>query len=145
MTVSRPQPVYFIDTNVWFYALTTASDDEDSRKSEVAKSLLQLPNIVLSTQVINEVCTNLLKKARIPEQEISNLITSFYRKYRVVNFYCEPLLEASNLRTQYYFSFWDSLLVASALDAGAHILYSEDMQDGLLVFGKLQIVNPFKL
>ncbi|MUG96139.1 PIN domain-containing protein [Scytonema sp. UIC 10036] len=119
-----------MDTNVWFYALTTASDDEDSRKSEVAKSLLKLPNIVMSTQVINEVCTNLLKKARLSEQEISNLITSFYRKYRVVNFYCETLLEASNLRTQYYFSFWDSLLVASALDAGANILYSEDMQDG---------------
>ncbi|GAA6615981.1 PIN domain-containing protein [Scytonema sp. NUACC26] len=71
MTVDRRHAVYFIDTNVWFYALTTASDNEDSRKSEVAKSLVQLPNIVLSTQVINEVCTNLLKKARLTEQEIS--------------------------------------------------------------------------
>ncbi len=42
------------------------------------------------------------------------------------------------------FSFWDSLIIASALHVDAKILYSEDMQDGLIVSGKLAIINPLK-
>jgi len=53
------------------------------------------------------------------------------------------LLLASDLRARYPFSFWDGLIVASALAANAEILYSEDMQNGLLVENKLKIVNPF--
>ncbi|MCL2939252.1 MAG: hypothetical protein MGU50_23340 [Trichodesmium sp. MAG_R02] len=51
---------------------------------------------------------------------------------------------ASRLRQQYSFSFWDSLIIASALEAGVTLLYSEDMQDGILVAGTLEIINPFK-
>ena len=51
---------------------------------------------------------------------------------------------ASSLRQQYSFSFWDSLIIASALEAGVTLLYSEDMQDGILVAGTLEIINPFK-
>lgn len=53
-------------------------------------------------------------------------------------------MNSSNVRSRYNFSFWDSLIVACALAAGASILYSEDMQDGLVVDSQLQIVNPFK-
>ncbi len=51
---------------------------------------------------------------------------------------------ASRLGQQYSFSFWDSLIIASALEAGVTLLYSEDMQDGILVAGTLEIINPFK-
>ena len=51
---------------------------------------------------------------------------------------------ASRLRQQYSFSFWDSLIIARALEAGVTLLYSEDMQDGILVAGTLEIINPFK-
>ena len=51
---------------------------------------------------------------------------------------------ASRLRQQYSFSFWDSLIIDSALEAGVTLLYSEDMQDGILVAGTLEIINPFK-
>jgi len=40
-------------------------------------------------------------------------------------------------------SFWDSLIVASALSADVDILYSEDMQNGLIIAEKLQIINTF--
>jgi len=52
-------------------------------------------------------------------------------------------LKASDLRSRYSFSFWDGLILASALFADAEILYSEDMQNGLTVENKLKIVNPF--
>jgi predicted nucleic acid-binding protein len=54
------------------------------------------------------------------------------------------LLSASQLRQEYSFSFWDSMVIACALAANAETLYSEDMQDGLIVHGTLQIINPLK-
>jgi predicted nucleic acid-binding protein len=44
---------------------------------------------------------------------------------------------------RYRFSLYDSVLVAAALIAGARILYSEDLQHGQLIEGRLRIVNPF--
>jgi predicted nucleic acid-binding protein len=54
------------------------------------------------------------------------------------------LLRASILRERFAFSFWDSTIVASALHAEASVLYSEDMQDGLVVENRVRIINPFK-
>ncbi len=53
------------------------------------------------------------------------------------------MLSHSDLRSRYPFSFWDGLIVASALSADAEVLYSEDMQNGLLIENSLKIVNPF--
>ena len=44
---------------------------------------------------------------------------------------------------QYAFSFWDSTIVASAILAGASVLYAEDMQAGLVVESRVRIINPF--
>ena len=55
----------------------------------------------------------------------------------------EILLIASELRGKYKFSFWDSTIVASAVFFNCDILYSEDMQSGQKVNGKLIIKNPF--
>ena len=54
------------------------------------------------------------------------------------------LINASDLRTRYSLSFWDGLIVATALSTNADILYSEDMQDNLVIEQRLTIVNPFK-
>jgi predicted nucleic acid-binding protein len=35
------------------------------------------------------------------------------------------------------------MIVAAALKSGCDRLYTEDMQDGLLVEGALRIINPF--
>jgi predicted nucleic acid-binding protein len=53
------------------------------------------------------------------------------------------LLQASQLRDRHSFSYWDSLIVASALAEGATVVYSEDMHSGLTVENQLQIINPF--
>ena len=78
------------------------------------------------------------------EQEIQALIVAFYSRYRVIEIERAILMKYSQLRDQYSFSFWDSSIVASALHADARLLFSEDMQAGLIVEGKLEIVNPFK-
>jgi predicted nucleic acid-binding protein len=90
------------------------------------------------------VCINLIKKAQFSEQPVQQLIESFYAKYIVVELSKPLLLKASALREQYVFSFWDSLIVSSALSADALALYSEDMQDGLVVEDRLRDHQPLQ-
>lgn len=130
----------FVDTNIWLYAFI---ETEDSAKSEIARRLVQEIEPVISTQVINEVCVNLLQQAHFTEEQIGQLIGSFYEKYLVIELNKSILMAASRLRQQYSLSFWDSLIAASALYAGVSVLYSEDLHHGLLIEEHLQVRNPF--
>ncbi len=62
----------------------------------------------------NEVSCNLLKKHKLDEEQLFQLIVSFYRKYQVISFNLDIFESASNLRTQYHLSFWDSLVITCA-------------------------------
>jgi len=135
-----PAPSCFIDTNLWLYALIEA---DDAAKCATARRLIQESEPVISTQVISEVCVHLLRRAGFTEEQIRRLIESFYEKYRVIELNRSVLLAASRLRQRYSFSFWDSTIVAAAMDAGVSVLYSEDMHPGLLVEERLELRNPF--
>jgi predicted nucleic acid-binding protein len=141
MPADKPTAHYFVDTNVWLYALIV---NDDAQKHQVAAEIAQGGNVVVSTQVINETCVNLLRKANLSETQLCDLIVSFYAKYEVIATEAQALLRASRLRAQYSLSFWDSLVVASAIESGCNMLYTEDMQDGLTVEGQLTIINPFR-
>ena len=130
----------FIDTNVWLYAFT----DDDTLKKEIAQTLIKGSQPVISVQVINETCVNLIKRAKFPETQIGELVESFYQKYDVIDVHKGLLLSASQLRQEYALSYWDSMIVAAALTSGVKILYSEDMQNGLVIHESLKIINPFK-
>jgi predicted nucleic acid-binding protein len=132
----------FIDTNLWLYAFI---EGDDPQKTTSAKSLIETQRTIhVSTQVINEVCVNMLKKAHFSEEQVQQLIESFYAKYVVVELSKSLLLRASTLREHYALSFWDSLIVSGALHANVSVLYSEDLQDRLIIENKVRIINPFK-
>ncbi len=131
----------FIDSNIWLYAFT----DDNLKKKDVAQALITTSQPVISVQVINEVCVNLIKRANFPEAQINELIETFYEKYDVIELHKGLLLSASKLRQEHAFSYWDSIIVAAALASDVKRLYSEDMQHGLLIREILQIVNPFKI
>ncbi|MBX3292322.1 MAG: PIN domain-containing protein [Acidobacteria bacterium] len=131
----------FVDTNVWFYAIS----EQDAELREIAQSLISEPyhGICISTQVINELCFNLKRKASFSEEEIGKLIRSFYASYEVLSLNRKVLLRASKLRRDFSISFWDGLLLAAAAEAGAEIFYSQDMQNGLMIENGLKVINPF--
>ena len=129
----------FVDSNIWLYALTEA---QDARKHVIANQLLRATGFIISTQVINEVCRNLIKKASFSNAQIRGVINAFYKRCDVAHFDQNILLNAINIRERHQVSFWDSLIVASTASTNAELLYSEDMQDGLSI-GELTIVNPF--
>jgi predicted nucleic acid-binding protein len=132
----------FIDTNIWLYAFISGQDPV--KQQQAVACIRGTAHIFLSTQVINEVCTNLLRKEKKSEQELRDVIEDFYTLYRVIEIDQAQLLHASQVREQYALSYWDGVIVASALRSAAPILYSEDMQGGLRIDQRLEIVNPFK-
>jgi predicted nucleic acid-binding protein len=134
------KPIAFADTNIWLYALIASQDAE---KSATSQALIREPRLVASVQVINEVCVNLLRKAQFSEEQIRELVASFYERHHVAQFEKATLLKASSLREKHGFSFWDSTMIASALAAGAEIFYSEDMHHGTFVENTLRLTNPF--
>ena len=129
----------FVDSNIWLYALIAK---QDQAKSELAREIISHPRIV-SVQVVNEVCINLLRKGQRSEDEIDEVIRAFHSQHYVEPLNENVLLRAGELRRTSSFSFWDSLIVAAALSAGATVLYSEDLQHQQLIDGSLRILNPF--
>lgn len=132
--------VCLIDSNVWLYAFI---DQNEPLKQVAARQLIRQTAPIVSTQILNEVCYNLLRKAKFSEQQINRVIRSFYARSVVVAVDRTIMIDAADLRSRYSFSFWDGLIVAAALGANCSVLYSEDMQDGLLVEARLRITNPF--
>jgi predicted nucleic acid-binding protein len=142
MTASNaPSTITFIDTNIWAYAFNKSQDPAKTRLAK--ENIRRETSIVVSTQVMNELSYTLIRKAKATERDIQRLINSFYRKYIVIEFAKSILLRASILRDHYHFSYWDSLIAASALSANASKLLSEDMQHGMVIEGQLTIINPF--
>lgn len=134
--------VCFIDSNIWIYMLLPGQDVE---KAKVTQNLIrqEKANILISTQIVNEVANVIIRQGAMDEAEIREFISRFYARYTVHQFSQSTQLNASHLREKYSFAYWDSLLVAAALEAQATRFYSEDMQNGLVVDGRLTILNPF--
>ncbi|NJM05807.1 PIN domain-containing protein [Candidatus Gracilibacteria bacterium] len=132
----------FIDTNVWLYAFIIGQDPV--KRQQAVELIRTTETIFISTQVINEVCTNLLRKENKSEQELRDVIDDFYELYTVLEIDRAQLLHASFLREKYALSYWDGVIIASAVRSTAPIVYSEDMHDGLVVEQRVRIVNPFR-
>ena len=130
----------FIDSNVVIYAYCNNSAD----KQQKAKELFGEKGVTISTQVLQETANTLHRKfkadfhtIRLLLEECVGNVSSLHVNTR------ETIFQACNIADKYQYSFYDSLIIASALGAGCQILYSEDMQHNQLIEGKLKIINPF--
>ena len=91
-------PRAFVDTNIWLYAFIEA---DDRQKNERARQILMNCQPVVSIQIINEVCVNLIRKAAFSEEKIAQLILAFFAAYDIAETNQETLLLASDLRSGY--------------------------------------------
>jgi predicted nucleic acid-binding protein len=144
MIVNPSNSPCFIDSNLWIYAATESKDSPPDPRHDIARNLIQSIQPCLSVQVINEVSINLRRKHQFTEPSLQILIQSFFDDYPVFPLDKQTLLQGSTLRETYQVSFWDSLIIASALSHNCRRLYSEDMHNGLVISEKLTIINPFK-
>lgn len=129
---------FFLDSNISVYAF----DSGTPAKQVIAQKLLgQVP--VISSQVLIETYLACLKKLKLAPAVCQDNILFLCDLGVVVALDATAFGVASQVRQRYSFSFLDSLIVSSALLAGCITLYSEDLQNGLVVDEKLTIVNPF--
>lgn len=126
----------FIDTNIVIYALGPIS----SRTR--AASLLFVDNPVISTQVLSETANIASKKFKMSLPDIRRLITTLESICQVEIIFPPTITVALDLMEQYRFSWFDSLILATALQAGCHTLYTEDLQHNQTIHGQLKIINP---
>ena len=127
----------FLDSNILIYAV----GDDESRRA-VADALI-VRDSVLSAQVLAETAAVLRRKFGVPATSIEQILLAITARV-----HCEPLmtdvvLAAVRLSARLGYSHYDSQIVAAALGAGCDVLYSEDMQHGQVIDGRLTIVNPF--
>jgi predicted nucleic acid-binding protein len=135
---------YFVDTNILIYAHDTAGGAKHERAKALVEELWEKRSGVVSTQVLQEFCVNLRRKAKRPvDLDTARSIVADYLAWEVVTNSGESILEAMAIEKQYRISFWDALVVQAAEASGAAILYSEDLSDGQSYRG-VCVVNPLK-
>ncbi len=135
----------FIDSNIWIYALIESKEEEAKRDKIIAflEELKSKSRILVSVQVLNEFHWVLKRKYNIDEVEIREKVTNGILKIvSVVPLDLKNYKTAYKIRDNYSFSYWDSLIIASALERGCETLYSEDMQHNHIIENKLTIKNP---
>lgn len=139
MTAARA----FFDANVLVYV----HDRADPRKQETAERLfrshLASRSLYLSTQVLQEFFVTLSCKVAGVSVDEAYALTSDLARLHVVTVSPAEVLEAIATQRRYMLSFWDSLVLVSARNSGAAVLYSEDFTHGQ-VFGTVRAENPFQ-
>jgi predicted nucleic acid-binding protein len=127
----------FLDTHILVYAVLS-----DDRRCPTAELLLAAGGTI-SVQVLNEFANVARGKLKWPWPDIEAMLTLVRSRTRRVRDISVLTHEAAiALARDHRLSFYDALIVASAIEAGCDILYSEDMQHGRNI-GSLAIVNPF--
>jgi predicted nucleic acid-binding protein len=129
----------FLDSNVLLYTFARG----DSRQG-VAAGLLARGGAI-SVQVLNEFASVARRKLKLSWPEVAEALTAL----RALCPAPLPLTLATHesalaIAERSGYALYDALILASALEAGCETLYSEDMQDGQVVDGRLTIRNPFR-
>jgi predicted nucleic acid-binding protein len=132
-----PEAKAFLDTNVLLYLMSANTDKADRAESIIRSGAM------ISVQVLNEAANVSRRKLSMTWSETEELLG-------LIKSLCptEPLTVKTHetgliIAQRYLLSLYDAMIVSAALLAGCETLYSEDMQDGLLIDSQLRICNPF--
>ncbi len=133
----------FVDSNILIYAHDAAAGAKRLRADVLTRTLWSENRGRLSTQVLQEFYSVVTRKigsplspslAREVVRDFSQWVTSLITPATVIR--------ASEIGEAWQLSFWDSMILASAEQSGAHELWTEDLQHGAVIAG-VRIVNPF--
>lgn len=133
----------FLDTNVIIYAYDVTAEGKHKIAKKIYGDLWDSGLGVVSTQVLQEFFVTVTQKIPQPlDKQLAKEIVSDLLKWDVVVNDGTSILEAVEILLRYGYSFWDSLIVAAAVESGARTLLSEDLSDGQKIKG-VSIKNPF--
>ncbi|MCH8011598.1 MAG: PIN domain-containing protein [Candidatus Marinimicrobia bacterium] len=135
---------YFLDTNIIIYSFDRSVEDKRKKAHELINTALSDNLGIISYQVIQEFINVATKKFLTPlslndcRLYLNRVLSPLCEIFPSINLYMAGIELMENTG----FSFYDSIIIASALQGGCKTLYSEDMQHERVVLG-LMIINPF--
>jgi len=130
----------FIDTNILVYLVK----DNTGKAEILAKKIVDKTNNFISTQVVNEFCNVAIKKLDFSFADILFSIDKFIENFIIPEVKVSTIKYAIKIKEKYAYSYYDSVIIASALQSNCSIIYTEDMQHNQTIENKLKIINPFK-
>ena len=133
---------YFVDTNILVYAHDSSAGLKHKRARSLIEGLWNSGRGVLSTQVLQELCINVRRKAGHPlSAEQTRRLVQDYLSWEIVVNTPTSVIQALDIEVRHKISFWDALILQAAESCGAAILYSEDLTAGRR-YGSIRVVNP---
>jgi predicted nucleic acid-binding protein len=141
--MSEPKSLQFVDTNVLVYAHDSSAGEKHLKAQALIRDLWQSGEGCLSIQVLQEFYVNVTQKVAHPmtSHEAASTIADL-SAWQVHRPGAEDVLDAIRLQGRYQISFWDAMIVASAIQLGCERLWSEDLNPGQ-VYGTVTVMNPF--
>ncbi len=132
----------FFDTNVLVYADDKAAPAKQRRALELVAEHRRAGTGAVSLQVLQEYYVTVTRKLQV-DARIARRKVELLAEFDVATPDVADILAAIDLTRLHSFSFWDALVLRSALQAGCGVLFTEDMQNAREMDG-LRIVNPFR-
>ena len=134
MNYGRP---HFVDSNLFVYAFDAAERAKMIRAREVVNHVAQRRDGFISTQVLNETFSNLIKptKAALSRDDARAVVESIVANHDVAPVTLDLVRQAIGIAGHYQLSYYDSLIVAAASAYGASYLLTEDMQAEQVIEG----------
>ena len=134
----------FVDTNVLVYAYDIDAGQKHQIALDIMKDLWRSGLGILSTQTLQEFFVTVTAKINTPlDSTVAVDIIKKLSKWDVVINTTSTIFEAIEVHERYNYSFWDSLIIASAVEGGAKTILSEDLSNRQVVKG-VAIKNPFQ-
>lgn len=128
----------FFDTNVLVYVV-----GQRDERTAPAEALIAGGGVV-SVQVLNELASVSRRKLGLTWEEIGEALAAIRTLCpSPVPLTIETHEAALRIAAQYGYHIYDALVAAAALEAECTTLYSEDLQDGQIIDGRLTVRNPF--
>lgn len=129
----------FLDSNVLVYSYSNS----EINKQQIGRKLIADNHSFISTQVLQELCNIVTRKFKFSYEQAAITIRECCHNNSLHINTENTVLLACQIADRYGFSFYDSMIVAAAIESNCTVLYSEDLQDGQVIEEKLTIKNPF--
>ena len=134
----------FVDTNILVYAYDRSAGEKYKKAVGIMENLWDSYNGIISSQVLQEFFVCVTKKIVKPLDAFTTReIVKDLLKWKTIIVDGGIILDAIDIHSQYRYSFWDSVIIASAIEGGAGIILSEDFSDKQVIKG-IVIKNPFQ-
>lgn len=132
----------FFDTNILVYMQDISNKPKQHKARDLFYDCVNNNKAFISTQVLQEFYNITVNKLKQHKTEIKKIIHVLSETLPTIQVTTQIIEKAIDINIRYQFSFWDSLIIASAIHAQCTVLYSEDLNSGQTVEG-VKIINPF--